>query len=414
LTGLITYTPLTRHIKQSFSPFLMNGDHTLIDVPAPYEVNNSADIDILVGQADFTRRFAHSWNLESGVKYQRTVTNSHVVQQTESNGSYLIDSNYSFNDKLTEAITAGYAIVSKKYKKDLLQAGLRVENTNATSPGNFSEKYTDLFPNVSWQHTLAQKLNFSLGYKRQINRPPYQEMLPYSIVLDEYTILQGNPLLRPSYSQVATINLNAGKFNVSLNYNYTTGAFGKLPIKEDTNTQATYYATQNIDNTAYWTLNVFYPLKITSWWTANTSAHGGYASSTGTVLGVRETRSSFNANLSSYQEFSISRIFRAEAGYYWYSKQTTNLITTNAYGNINAGISAKVLKGKGSIGLDVYELLKRTTYRSFQQFGSFESTTASQSDSRRIYLSFTLNFGKIKANLAEKKLGNEDAIKRAR
>lgn len=412
LTGLITYTPLTRHIIQGFSPTLLNGKNSVIDVPAPYDVSNSADIDITVGQADFTHAFAHSWKLESGVKYQRTVTNSDVVQQTDNNGTYLTDSSYSFNSKMTEAITAGYAIVSKKYKKDVLQAGLRVENTNAASPGNFAEKYTDLFPNISWQHTLARKLNFSLGYKRQINRPPYQEMLPYSIILDEYTILQGNPLLRPSYSQVATLNLDVRKLNVSLNYTYTTGAFSRLPIKEDTGTQATYYATQNIDNTGYWNLNIFYPLKVTRWWTANTSAHGGFATSTGTVLGVRETRSSFNANFSSYQEFSLSKTIQAEAGYYWYSKQTTNLITTNAYGNINAGITAKVLKGKGTIGLNVYELLKRTTYRSFQQFGAFESTTASQSDSRRVYLSFTLNFGKTKVNLADKKLGNEDAIKR--
>lgn len=412
-TTLLTFTSFSRDLQQYFTPFLTDQLGNVVRYPDPYRTFNPANVDILIGQSDYTHTFNKQWKLEGGIKYQYTRTQNEVLQERLLNNQYVKDENTSSNILLNENIVAAYAIGSKRWKKYFVQASLRMENTRADANGYFSKNYTDFFPNLLVQRTFSTGFQMSLAYRRQIIRPPYQEVLPYTVIFDQYTIVQGNPSLNPGYADLITLNSTIKKLNIAVSYRFNKGLFVRLPARQDT-LGVTWYSLQNLDKTNTWTANVFYPLTITQWWTANNNASVSYSKSNGRVLSGTYDLALWSGNVRTNHIFQFTDVVRLEVNYYWVSVTNNGLTKTDGYTNMDAGLMIQVLKKRGQVRLGGEELFKRNVYYAYQEFGSFRKNSIAASDSRRVTLSFRLNFGKTKVSAPNKRLGNEDAIQRIR
>jgi len=139
--------------------------------PNPYEITKGVDYN----NFDEIKFIVPNWNLSDPLNYDAT-----------------------------EKIGAGY--IMEKFSNKNLQfiAGVRAEYTNQgynlkfTTEGAKNEgkqEYVDLLPSFNLKYLVHKDANLRLSYAKAINRPSFFEIVPYSIIGDEYKE-RGNPDLK--------------------------------------------------------------------------------------------------------------------------------------------------------------------------------------------------------------------------
>lgn len=107
------------------------------------------------------------------------------------------------NYDATEKIGAGYGMVKYTLKEWELIAGVRVEHTNQGYVLKFprdvdpegNQDYTDVLPSFHAKYGIHRNANLRFSYARAINRPSFFEIVPYSIINEDYKE-KGNPDLK--------------------------------------------------------------------------------------------------------------------------------------------------------------------------------------------------------------------------
>lgn len=409
-----TFTPWQRNLFQDFPSVLYNAKGEIIRTPAHYQTRNKAFIDVYIAQADYTHQFKADWKLETGLKYQSTNSKTSVGYEDNRNGPLQNVQDFSNQSVLKESIGSVYGILSKEWKTNQVEVGLRLEKTEADFVGNTKTSYYNFFPTLNYQHNFNANVNISASYKRTITRAPYRELVPFSVFLNQYNIQQGNPTLKPQFDDIYTLNTNIHKLNLSLSYTKVNGVIGRFPFKQDYKTKVTYFTLQNLDHSSDISLYLFYPFKINNWWeTTNSGTPIGYTSAEGPVLGNNYELDAFHSDFKSSHIFKLSKSLKLQIDAYYWTKYVQDLSSNSGYKNIDASLMMNLWEGKGQLRLGGNELVfKRNDYTIEQNFGTYRSTELSSSDSRKIFLGFNYKFGKAKIQKTNKKLGNEEALKR--
>ena len=107
------------------------------------------------------------------------------------------------NYDATEKIYAAYGMAKYTKGRMELTAGIRMEHTNQGYKLKFArdtypegnQQYTDLLPSLHAKYTLHDHAHLRLSYARSINRPSFFEIVPYSIINEDYKE-KGNPDLK--------------------------------------------------------------------------------------------------------------------------------------------------------------------------------------------------------------------------
>jgi outer membrane receptor protein involved in Fe transport len=108
------------------------------------------------------------------------------------------------NYDATEKVGAGYLSGNLIVEKWQFTAGLRIEHTNqgyylkfpvegAQNEGN--QEYSDYLPGFHAKYEIHKNANLRFSYVKAINRPSFFEIVPYSMIYEEYKE-RGNPLLK--------------------------------------------------------------------------------------------------------------------------------------------------------------------------------------------------------------------------
>ncbi len=108
------------------------------------------------------------------------------------------------NYDATEKIAAGYLMAKYTRGRFEVTAGVRAENTrqgylldypleNADPEGE--QNYTDILPSIHFKYNVHRNANLRLSYGRSINRPGFFEIVPYTILNEDYDE-KGNPDLK--------------------------------------------------------------------------------------------------------------------------------------------------------------------------------------------------------------------------
>lgn len=154
-----------------------------------------------------------------------------------------------------ERIASGYAMAKLTLRQWEIIAGVRAEHTcqgyvlkypRDVDPDG-EQIYTDWLPSVNIRHMLTERMNLRLSYARAINRPSFFEIVPYSIINEEYKE-QGNPSLKHTVADNADIRW---EFFPRASEQFMAGVFYKHlhnPIEYGliTEGQDTYYMPMNL------------------------------------------------------------------------------------------------------------------------------------------------------------------------
>ena len=125
--------------------------------------------------------------------------------------------------EINEKSAAVFAEYGRQFGKVFTQVGLRYEHLT-NDYFNFGKKedevcrdYGDWFPTAVISAPVG-KVQFSLSYRRDIERPPYANLTSSTVYINRYTYQSGNPYLRPTYTHSVVLNTAYKWMNLTLNY----------------------------------------------------------------------------------------------------------------------------------------------------------------------------------------------------
>lgn len=193
---------------------------------------------------DYTQPLVKGFTLETGVKAILENIKDDVVSDTLlNNGSYVNNSDQTYNFNFRRNIYAGYAATSFSLFNDFFEgkAGIRYERTVTSSDfSGISIPVNNLWaPSFLIQHQLDESESLKFAYSYRIERPDYEDLNPFLNVIDPNNISTGNPSLK---------NEIGHKYELGYNKSFQNGGSFYLGAYYDLNT-----------NDAQ-TLNTFYPV----------------------------------------------------------------------------------------------------------------------------------------------------------
>lgn len=369
---------------------------------APMLIRNQtpAVIDIRAAKVDYTKPLTKSLKLETGAKFSDVKTDNDLEAQKQDTTTgvfvnYTTRTNRFIYD---EKITAAYFNLAKTWKNSSLQIGLRAEYTTSrgdlvTQDSVAERKYLNLFPSLFFNHTFNDKNEMSFSYSRRIDRPDYSDLNPFVYYLDQYTYSEGNPFLRPQYTNNFELDYTYNKsINLSLNYSHTTDVIQEI-ILTNTAQKASYETHLNLQSQNSYSASVNAPFTVTKWWTGNLDLNGFYLQfKSDTLFGgnLDKGQAAFNTKLS--QTFLFSG-FKAELFGNYQSGLTDGIYKIYARYNVDAGISHSFDNKKLNIKFSVSDIFNTRRNDLDVIYQSDNITIRQKGETRIARLSLTYNFG---------------------
>ena len=125
--------------------------------------------------------------------------------------------------EINETSAAVFAEYGRQFGKVFTQVGLRYEHLR-NDYFNFGKKedevcrdYGDWFPTAIVSAPVG-KVQLSLSYRRDIERPNYANLTSSTVYINRYTYQSGNPYLKPTYTHSLVLNGAYKWMNLTLNY----------------------------------------------------------------------------------------------------------------------------------------------------------------------------------------------------
>jgi outer membrane receptor for ferrienterochelin and colicin len=163
------------------------------------------------GQVDWQRPMAKGEILSAGGVWNYSKMRERYGFTSAGLGGSL-GSNASDQFEAVDNHVAGYVTFQQSIGTWNLMPGLRVERDarHISSPRRPTVQIaeTDAFPSLHVQHTLGRTLDLTLSYSKRVDRPQLNDLRPYPLVQDIFTIKLGNPRLRDQSTDAYEINLH--------------------------------------------------------------------------------------------------------------------------------------------------------------------------------------------------------------
>ena len=125
--------------------------------------------------------------------------------------------------EINESSTAAFVEFGRRFGLVFAQVGLRYEHLK-NDYYNFNERedevcrdYGDWFPTFVVSAPVG-KVQLSLSYRRDIQRPAYSSLTSSTIYINRYSYQSGNPYLKPTYTHSLVFNAAYQWMNLTLNY----------------------------------------------------------------------------------------------------------------------------------------------------------------------------------------------------
>ena len=391
-----------------------------------YNMIAPTDIDIFTLKSDYEQNLkkgrlgfgAKISYVKSGNDFQRY----NVVQAFKS-----LDTLRSNNFYYKENVNAVYVNYNKPFKGFMIQAGLRVENTNSEGTSNgfswnnryvqydstFKRNYTDVFPSAAITFNKKPTSQFSITYSRRIDRPAYQDLNPFEFKLDEYTYQKGNTQLRPQYTNsFGLTHTYKYRLTTTLNYSHVNDVFTQLI---DTAEKSKSFITKkNLATQDIVSLNISYPFQY-KWYSffANLNTYYSHFKAN---FGVGRTvdLDVVAFNFYSQHTFKLGKGWTGElSGFYTSPSIWQGTFKSKEMYGIDAGLQKVILKGKGNLKASVSDIFKTMQWGGVSDFTGQYIKAGGGWESRQFKLNFTYRFGSTQVKAArQRKTGLEDENKR--
>ncbi|WP_462267475.1 TonB-dependent receptor domain-containing protein [Mucilaginibacter sp.] len=360
-------------------------------------------INIYTGKADYTYPFSKTLKIETGLKFSNVKTDNDLQAQKSADGvNYINDAGRTNHFLYSENIDAAYLNLNNSFKKTSVQAGLRAEYTRSdgnliTQNNQVKRSYLNFFPSIFINHEFSDKHSLGITYSRRIDRPNYEDLNPFFFYLDQYSYQQGNPFLRPQYTNAFELNYSYKKtINISAGYSRTTDVITEL-LYSDTISKATIITKTNLNVQNNYNLSLNTPYTVTKWWTGTVNATAFYLGfKTDTSANGPLNNGKIAYNLQSTQTYILGKSYKAELTGDYQSSLVYGYFHVKPQYSIDAGISHSFANKKANIKFAVNDIFNMRRNDVNSVAGGNVIMIRQKNETRVFRLNFTYNFGNSK------------------
>jgi iron complex outermembrane receptor protein len=405
----ITYRTGSRQlfVNSAFDPDWVKRSEELLTGDLPVSIN------IYSGKADYTQNFWKGARLEAGLKGSFVRTRNSAFYYNQFATGEAVDTGKTNQFNYEERIAAAYLNVNRQFGKWGLQAGLRYEQTSYEgqqfgSPdkirhpdSTFSRDYGSLFPTLFVSYAAAKNHQFTASYGRRIDRPSYQDLNPFLFFIDKYTYEQGNPYLRPQFTDNIELGHTfKGFLTTTLNWSVTRDlmneTFGQARDANGNLGFATIVKDGNFGRRETAGIAISAQVPVRKWWSANLYTNYNVTKFSGRINGVGDE---FNATtqvllFNASNQFQMGKGWNAELSGWYRSSGLDGQILIFPLAQVSGGFSKTILKGAGSIKVNVRDIFFMNKVKGEMNFQNTEVHFSQTRDSRNVSLAFNWRFGK--------------------
>lgn len=323
------------------------------------------------------------------------------------------------NLEYKEKVHALYVQYGNKVNKLSYMAGLRYEATeidiNQLTTNNFNKKkYDDLFPSAFLSYEFSEGENVSASYSRRVRRPRGRMLNPVSNYSSSINFFMGNPDLNPAFTNAFDFGymkrIGQLTLNTSLYYNHTTDATQFVRRVDGVNEEGipiTISGPINLATEYRYGLEVNLNYNPFRWWRLNGNVNLFQVSTRGDYSYVdfegKPINQNFDNDAFTWSGRINSRVTLPakidwQTNFMYSGGQKTAQGKILGVGSVNMALSKDILKDKGTLSLNVQDLLnsrKRVMETNIAQLTSYSEM---QWRERTINLSFTYRFNQSKSD----------------
>jgi outer membrane receptor protein involved in Fe transport len=368
-------------------------------------LNKESQRDVLL-QADYIHPFGEKGRFETGYRSElRFINNPYAVEERDENGDWEFLDEFTNDFSYTENIYALYAQAGNQFNKWSVQLGLRTELSDVRTYLEQTDErnnrlYFDLFPTLHTAYQFNDVNSMQLSYSRRINRPHFWYLNPFNNYTDSRNIRTGNPNLDPEYTDSyelgylmnnAKTTLYAGGY-----FKHTDGVIER--ISEVDEEGITYIFPINLSVQNSFGLETNISVEPFKWWTLSGDINAFRSITSGEYNGERLESDdySWNSRLNSMLRFENN--LDIQTTFYYRAPQKTTQGERLAYYMLNLGISKDILKGNGTLTLNIHDVLNTRKYRYIIDRPNLYSENEFRWSSRTISLSFAYRLNQMKKN----------------
>lgn len=360
-------------------------------------------INIYTAKADYSRPLRGKATLSAGVKTSYVNTDNAAYYYNIAGGKTTVDEARTNRFLYKESIQAAYLNFNKEWKRLSFQSGVRMEYTDARghqlgnskgADSSFVNRYGSLFPTAYMQYKLDTSGNHSVraSFGRRIDRPNYQDLNPFVVILDKYSAFVGNPFLRPQYSNNYELTYNYKKLiSVSMVYSLVTD----YQVEHDYQQGDIFFASSiNLGKTVSKGINANLTFLPAKWWNFSLYAQLYNNSYEGQLKNsyLNSSRTFFYATTTS--QLAFGKGWSGEITAFYQSKNVWGQFATEARKQVNIGLQKKVLNNKGAIKLSARDIFRSNfSAGEINNLGNVKATFRNDNANRNVILGFSYNFG---------------------
>ncbi len=388
-------------------------------------LDTPTEIDIYTAKIDFEQEFAGG-KLGLGSKLSSVRSDNTFLFYDQINGVDTLN-NFSSNQfDYDENVYAGYISYARSInQKWNVSAGLRAEQTDAM--GNlqaFSDdlqeppvelNYLSWFPSFGLTYTPKPNHSFAFNYGRRINRPDYNVLNPFNNQLSELSYEKGNPFLRPEIVNNVELGYTlAYRFNFKLGYSKTLDQITRLIAPDDLDPRAGFITWDNLAEQQIISFNASLPFQIRPKWNAYFNVSAAHQDNQadygdGAIVDVQV----FTYSIYTQNTFDLPNKFKAEvSGYFSGPGVWGGVFLYESLWSLNVGLQRKFFQDRLNVRLNATDLFYQSFWEGYSEFNGLRSEGKGLSDSRRVNLSVSYNFGNQNVKSRKRKTGLEEEGKR--
>ncbi|WP_160712713.1 outer membrane beta-barrel family protein [Chitinophaga solisilvae] len=371
-------------------------------------------------KADLAWPLGNQGKLEAGFKVSSVTTGNSLIYDSLKNGQFVFAPAQSNQFNYTEDIYAAYASYRKQLHNTGIQVGLRLENTHSngesvTLKSNVKRSYLDFFPNLNIEQKLNDKNKIALAYSRRIERPEYGQLNPFAFYLDKYTFFQGDPYLKPQYTDNVELSYTfLDKFIATLGVNKTKDFINEF-LSQNDSTKVSMSTLKNYQRSEVYSLVLTLPFQVTKWWSSDNNINcmqNEYRFTDNT--GKFNKTSSFTYSFNSTNTITLPHDIKLEIMGYYNSPFVYAIFRGYNEYNLNLGIQKTFWNKAATIKFSYNNLLRNEAYRGVAANNNLDMHIFNtwQFKTANIYFSYRFGNSSIKG-ARERKTGTSDEQKRA-
>ncbi len=372
-----------------------------------------SSITIFSAKTDYSKKMGGIM-FEAGGKTSRVSTDNLAQYYYLESNQWKDDYGKSNHFLYTENIHAIYSSVDSKTGRWGLQGGLRYEYTGyrANQLGNvmnkdsaFNRNYQSLFPTVFITYKVDSSNSFTLRGGRRIDRPAFQKLNPFVIIINKYTYQTGNPFFKPQYTWNIELNhLYKEVLSTGINYSLIKDYISQV-FYSDTSTGRIVYTEGNIGRMQNLGLTTSIQVSPASWWSLYAQATFNHKRIEG-VLWKKYKASISQLNMNINNQFRFAKGWAAElSGFYITKNQNDIQEVLDPTGQLSVGFSKQAMKNKATIRLSFRDILYTQAMQGLTHFETVDEFFSLKRDTRLVALSINYRFGKAIKSPAKRQTG---------